>query len=67
MMTIILKAMQKKNSGISEDVLSIFEDIVQNHNGASSPYIGLDERYSVFAKAIEEHLTKEQRYRIFEN
>ena len=66
MMTTILKAMQKKNSGISEDVLHIFEDIVQNHNGPSSPYIGLDERCSVFAKAMEEHLTKEQRYRIFE-
>ena len=66
MMTTILRAMQKKNSGISEDVLPIFEDIVQNHSGSSSPYIGLDERCNVFAEAMAKYLTEEQRYRIFE-
>jgi len=66
MMKTVLRAMQKENTGAFNDVLPLFEDIVQNHVGSSSPQIGLDERCDHFAKAMKEHLTKEQRYRIAE-
>lgn len=36
-MKILLRAMQKKKSGIPDDVLSIFEDIVQKHEDELGP------------------------------
>jgi len=58
-MKTILKAMQKRNSGIPSDILSIFESIIQEHDGGH-------ECDSEFSKAMEKHLTQEQRFRLYE-
>jgi len=55
----MLKTMQKKNSGIPENILPLFEDIVQKYDTGH-------ECDSEFSKAMEKHLTKEQRFRLFE-
>jgi hypothetical protein len=57
-MKTLLKAMQTRRHKISEDKLLLFEHIVQNHEG--------DECESLFLKAMEEHLTPEQRFRLWE-
>jgi len=54
----MLKAMQKKNSGVSPDVLPIFEDILQKYGG--------QECDNEFSKAMEEYLSQEQRFRLYE-
>jgi len=58
-----LKAMQKKNSGIPEDVVHIFEGIMRKYEGAGSPGHHCAKEFN---EAMEEHLTKEQRFRLFE-
>ena len=58
-MKTILKAMQKQNSGIPSDVLSIFESIIHEHDSGQ-------ECDNAFSKAMEEHLTQEQRFRLYE-
>ena len=58
-MKTILKAMQKRNSGIPSDVLSIFESIMQVHDGGH-------DCDNEFSKAMEEHLTQEQRFCLYE-
>ncbi|MCL2718515.1 MAG: hypothetical protein FWE14_07010 [Lachnospiraceae bacterium] len=54
----ILKSMQNRKNGIPETVLPLFEHIMDNYEG--------DECYQKFMKAMDEHLTTEQRFRIFE-
>lgn len=49
--------MQK--NGISKEILPLFEHIVQTYKG--------EECEGKFIKAMEEHLTKEQRFRLFEH
>jgi len=49
-MKTILKAMQKQNSGIPSDVLSVFESIIHEHDSGQ-------ECDNAFSKAMEEHLT----------
>jgi len=57
--------MQKKNSGISEDILSVFEGIIKKYEALDVPgkhhYCSKE-----FHEAMEEHLTKEQRFRLYE-
>jgi hypothetical protein len=54
----MLKAMQMPKNEIPVDVLPLFEDIVQTYKGA--------ECEEKFMKAMEEQLTTEQRFRLFE-
>lgn len=57
-MTGILKSMKKRKNGIPEDIIPLFENIFQVYEG--------NECEQKFLKAMEEHLTSEQRFRIFE-
>jgi len=58
-MKTILKAMQKKSSGIPEEILPVFEGIMQKRNVGFS----CDKEFN---EAMEEYLTKEQRFRLYE-
>jgi len=58
-MKTMLKIMQKKNSGVPEEILPLFEGIIQKYDAGH-------ECDKEFNKAMEEHLTKEQRFRLFE-
>ena len=70
-MKVVLRAVQKKKNAIPEDILPIFEDIVQRHEeklgshliGLSCVQPGWDDDFSI---AMSELLTKEQRYRLYE-
>jgi len=57
-MITMLKSMRMRKNGIPDDVLPVFEDIVQTYKG--------DECEEKFMKAMEEQLTKEQRFRLCE-
>lgn len=57
-MKTLLKLMKKHKAEIPTDKLMLFEDLVQTYHG--------DEREEKFLKAMEEQLTKEQRFRLFE-
>jgi len=67
----MLRAMQKSKSGVPENVLPIFEDIVQEYVEELGPnLIGIkyfkpewDDRFS---QAMDKHLTKEQRFKLYE-
>jgi len=66
----LLNAMQKKQSGIPNDVLPVFEEIVQKYEAEAGPnLIGLKclkpEWDDAFAKAMDKHLTQEQRFRLY--
>ncbi|MCL2362870.1 MAG: hypothetical protein FWC73_13790 [Defluviitaleaceae bacterium] len=70
-MKTILRAMQKKKNEIPEDVLPIFEGIVQKYEEQLGPHlVGLrcfqPEWDDEFSKAIDEHLTEEQRFKLYE-
>ncbi|MDF2589993.1 MAG: hypothetical protein K0S41_3834 [Anaerocolumna sp.] len=54
----MLKAMQMPKNEIPAEVLPLFEDIIQTYNR--------EECEEKFLKAMEEQLTKEQRFRLFE-
>ncbi|MCL2365251.1 MAG: hypothetical protein FWC71_11400 [Defluviitaleaceae bacterium] len=62
-MKTMLYAMQKKQMGISEDVIPIFEGILQKHNDLGAPNSGYCDKE--FIEAMEKHLTKEQRFRLY--
>ncbi|MCL1820540.1 MAG: hypothetical protein FWG36_07795, partial [Oscillospiraceae bacterium] len=53
-----LNTMKKSKYGIPVDKLPIFEEIIQRYDG--------NELEAKFLKAMEENLTNEQRFRIFE-
>ena len=57
-MKAVLKTMQMRKNEIPEDILLVFENIFQTLEG--------DECEAEFMKAMEEHLTEEQRFRIWE-
>lgn len=57
-MKTMLKIMKKRKNEIPDDILSLFEDIAQTYKG--------DECDEKFTKAMEEQLTKEQRYQLYE-
>jgi hypothetical protein len=57
-MKTMLKSMRMRKNEIPDDVLPLFEDIVQTYKGEEC-----EER---FMKAMEEQLTKEQRFRLYE-
>ena len=65
-MKTMLKAMQKKNSGVPRDVLPIFEDIIQKHEDIMVSPSMVPECVKEFYDAMEEHLTREQRLRLYE-
>lgn len=57
-MKTVLNSMKLRKNEIPEEILPLFEHIVQTFEG--------DECDAKFLKAMEEHLTKEQRFRIWE-
>jgi len=59
-----LKLMQKKNSIIPMDILPVFEGIADKYEIMDAPPYG--ECDSVFVKAMETYLTKEQRFWLYE-
>ena len=68
----IVKEMKKKKSGISEDVIFVFENILNKHRdeqgrlnltGVVSFQPEWDDE---FCEAMSKHLTKEQRFRLYE-
>lgn len=61
----VLKTMQKKNSGISDELLPVFENIIKKYEAPDAPG-SREECEAEFAAAMEKYLTSEQRYRLFE-
>ncbi|SHK08309.1 hypothetical protein SAMN02745136_01629 [Anaerocolumna jejuensis DSM 15929] len=57
-MKTMLKIMQMRKNGIPDEILPLFENIVQAYKG--------NECEEKFIKAMEEQLTREQRFRLFE-
>jgi len=71
-MITIVNAMKKKKYGISADVISVFEDIVNQYDGGSGTNLtGVKcDNYdwdSDFSRALRKHLTQEQRFRLYED
>ena len=64
-MKAMLSSMKKRNSGIPRDVLPIFEGIIQKYEALGAPSLG-PECDDAFNQAMEEHLTKEQRFWLYE-
>ena len=67
----MVSAMKKKKSGIPENVLPIFEGILQRHHDEFGPHlVGYTSFHpewdDEFCKAMSEHLTKEQRFRLYQ-
>ena len=70
-MNSMVSAMKKKKNGIPENVLPIFEDILQRHRSKFGPnlvgYTSFHPEWDdEFCMAMNEHLTKEQRFRLYE-
>lgn len=61
----MLSSMKKRNSGIPEDILPVFESIIQKYAAQGSPSLR-SECEKDFVTAMEEHLTKEQCFRLYE-
>jgi len=57
-MKTMLSTMKKRKNGISEDILSIFEHIFKTYSGKECD--------NKFREAMDEYLTKEQRFRLWE-
>ena len=64
-MKTMFKVMQKKANQIPADKLLIFEDIIHRHEPLTIPGTG-EGCYREFTAAMENHLTREQRFRLFE-
>ncbi|MCL2356373.1 MAG: hypothetical protein FWC70_04315 [Defluviitaleaceae bacterium] len=64
-MRTVMSAMYKKKSGIPADVLPIFESIIVKYEIPGKSSLG-PECDAEFFKAMEEHLTREQRFRLYE-
>ena len=67
----MMSAMKKKKNGIPEEVLPIFEGILEKAQGKYGPnLIGMPyfqpEWDDDFCQAMGKHLTKEQRFRLYE-
>ena len=64
-MKTMLASMKKKNSGIPKDTVAIFEDIIHRYEMMGNPSLGpqCDEEFN---DAMEAHLTREQRFWLYE-
>jgi len=67
----MVSAIKKKKNGIPTDVVPIFEGILQKYRDELGPYlIGMTcfapEWDDEFSQAMSKHLTKEQRFRLYE-
>ena len=67
----MVKEMKKKKSGISEDTLNVFENILDKYKDEWGPHlIGMKyfqpEWDDEFCQSIDKHLTKEQRFLMYE-
>jgi len=67
----IVSAMKKKKNGIPEEVVPIFEGIVQKYRDEFGPHlVGFTsfkpEWDDEICQALNEHLTREQRFRLYE-
>jgi len=62
----LINEMKKKKHGISEDVLHIFEDILNAHRDESGRLSLTGVSDDELCEAMGKHLTKEQRLRIYE-
>ena len=70
-MITMLNWMKKKKSGISQDVISVFEGIINQYDGGSGVNLtgvkcNNPDWDSEFSRALKEHLTEEQRFRLYE-
>ena len=70
-MKTILKSMRNKKSGIPQDKLSIFEEIVRKYEDELGEHlVGIKcfepEWDDEFSKALMEHLTQEERFKLYE-
>ena len=70
-MNSMVRAIKKKKYGISQDVQSIFEDILQKYQNEYGSYlVGYTtfhpEWDDEFCQAMSKHLTKEQRFMLYE-
>ena len=70
-MTSMVSAMKKKKSGIPEEVLPIFEGILQKYRDELGQHlVGIKcfepDWDDEFSQAMGKHLTKEQRFRLYE-
>ena len=71
-MSNMISAMKKKSSGIHNDVLSIFEGILQKHRDELGQPLSSRVKYfepewnDEFCQAMNKYLTKEQRFRLYE-
>ena len=70
-MVSMLRAMQKKKNGIPADVVLVFEDIVQRHqNEFGQHLVGFTSFHpewdDEFCQAMNKHLTREQRFLLYE-
>ena len=64
-------AMKKKNSGIPQEVVPIFEEILQKHKDAAGPHlVGIKyfqpEWDDEYCTAMGEHLTQAQRFQLYQ-
>lgn len=67
----MVSAMKKKKNGIPEEVVPVFDDILQRYNQEFGPnLVGYTtfhpEWDDEFCQAMNEHLTKEQRFKLYE-
>lgn len=71
-MTGMISAMKKKNSGIPEDLVFIFEGILQKQRDqlGHPKFVGITcfqpEWDDEFCQAMDKYLTKEQRFKLYE-
>ena len=71
-MSNMISAMKKKSSGIPKDVIPIFEGILQKHRDELGQHLSSGIKYfepewdDEFCQAMNKHLTKEQRFRLYE-
>jgi len=70
-MNSMVSAIKKKKNGIPENVQSVFEDILQRYQNEFGPnlvgYTSFHPEWDdEFCMAMNEHLTKEQRFRLYE-
>ena len=67
----MVNAMKKKNSGVPEDIFPIFEGIFQRCQDEYGPHlVGYTSFHpewdDEFCQSMSKHLTKEQRFRLYE-
>ena len=68
-MIAMLNAIKKKKYGISEEVITIFEDIINQYDGVTRENLaGVSSDWdNNFSMAMRKYLTQEQRFRLYED